>query len=141
MPFIIIFIILFIIFYSFKIKNKPVPKILNAETINADIKEGKRTLYYSWEHQFWGDTINPTHGWKLGLKNGDIVVFQSKSGYIQAYEITDLQYSSDPCDMFFYKPKGVCFLQKNYLTCLNPFTDTYEEAMRSEELSEEKYVK
>lgn len=102
--------------------------------LNNAYRNGTQKVIFSWEHQFWGDLITPHHGFMSGVKNGDIVVFKAQSGMCIGYLVTELEYKSDPADMFFYKPAGVCYLRKDYKTSEDVFTYYAEDALKNEDI-------
>jgi hypothetical protein len=73
-----------------------------------------------WEHSSWGDRIQCL-GWEkknfvcwlsIGPKNGDELRIKMNSGKVGRFLIYDVNWCCDPSDMYFFKVKGLGYLER-----------------------------
>ena len=76
-------------------------------------------IYNMWEDKGWGNRISWTDwngreidGHLLGMKKGDEIRSKMESGKIARFVITEIQYCSDPQDMFFGKVKDLGYVRR-----------------------------
>lgn len=88
----------------------------------------EKKIIKKWEHQGWGNCINFTtdecteiEGWLTPRpNNGDELQVKMKSGKIGRYEIIDIDYMSDPRDMFFANLKPIGYVGEEPIVETNP---------------------
>ena len=83
-------------------------------------KQGKPLAWNLWEHSGWGNNIDWSdfairrlYGLCYGVRKGDYIRCEMESGDIASFKIVNIEYKSDPRDMFFATVKDVGYVNVN----------------------------